>query len=218
MRIYLIRHGQTTGDVEDRYGGDYEDNLTKEGIRQAEELANQLADRKIEIIFSSPRIRAQETADILSRKFVAKKLILEDIRERNHYGILTGMTKDEAGEKYPDQVKLLKNTKNTILGGEDYIIFGNRVKKTFEAILNSDYQTVTIVSHGGPIRFIFREILRVGEIKIGDCALAGRLVFSCASHNSIFLVNSSPNFGSQIKTSNCNAFVIAGAANKMSKP
>jgi hypothetical protein len=29
MKIYLIRHGETTGDVEGRYGGDFDDSLSK---------------------------------------------------------------------------------------------------------------------------------------------------------------------------------------------
>lgn len=42
MKIFLCRHGQTTGDIEDRYGGDYDDHLTDLGKTQAEELANKL--------------------------------------------------------------------------------------------------------------------------------------------------------------------------------
>jgi len=49
MRIYLIRHGQTTGDLGDRYGGDYEDHLTEEGKKQSQKLANKLKNKNIEI-------------------------------------------------------------------------------------------------------------------------------------------------------------------------
>lgn len=34
MKIYLVRHGETTGDVEDRYGGWYDDHLTDRGKEQ----------------------------------------------------------------------------------------------------------------------------------------------------------------------------------------
>lgn len=43
MIIYLARHGQTTGDIENRYGGDYEDYLTNFGKEQSLALAEQLA-------------------------------------------------------------------------------------------------------------------------------------------------------------------------------
>lgn len=38
MNIYLIRHGQTTGDIENRYGGSYDDELSSEGEIQAHKL------------------------------------------------------------------------------------------------------------------------------------------------------------------------------------
>jgi len=42
MKIYLIRHGETTGDVEDRYGGSYDDHLTDKGRGQLEKTAKEL--------------------------------------------------------------------------------------------------------------------------------------------------------------------------------
>jgi broad specificity phosphatase PhoE len=68
MKIYLIRHGETTGDVEDRYGGDYDDHLTSKGKDQAKKLAEKIKDFGIERIFTSPRIRAKETSEILKGK------------------------------------------------------------------------------------------------------------------------------------------------------
>ena len=43
MKIYLIRHGETTGDIENRYGGDFEDHLSEKGTKQSHELAKKLA-------------------------------------------------------------------------------------------------------------------------------------------------------------------------------
>lgn len=170
MKIYLIRHGQTTGDIEDRFGGDYEDHLTQEGSQQGQELAEKLFDKNIEIIYSSPRIRAQETAELIKSKLNIPIEIVEDIRERNHYGVMTGMVKSEAQEKHPDLIKLLRDTKNTIEGGEDYESFKKRIVEVWNKLTSSNYQTIAIMSHGGPIRLIFRELLNKGEIKIGDCA------------------------------------------------
>ena len=64
MKIFLIRHGETTGDIEDRYGGDYDDHLSEKGKQQSKELAEKLKNKGIELIFHSPRIRATETATI----------------------------------------------------------------------------------------------------------------------------------------------------------
>lgn len=172
MKIFLIRHGQTTGDVEDRYGGTYDDHLTEEGSKQAAKLGEKLVNLGIEKIYASPLIRAQETAKILNSKLDAPVVTIEDIRERNHYGILSGMVKAEAKAKYPEIVELVKDKFKTVEGGEGYEEFGKRVTEAFKHISNSDHQTIAIISHGGAIRYIFRDILNQGEVDIEDCGFA----------------------------------------------
>jgi broad specificity phosphatase PhoE len=172
MKIYLIRHGETTGDVEDRYGGDYDDHLTSKGKDQAKKLAEKIKDFGIERIFTSPRIRAKETSEILKDKLGVEVQLLEDIRERNHYGVLTGMVKSEAKRKYPKLAKMVDDYRNTVEGGEDYESFQKRVKKTLEQVYKSELNTVAIVTHGGPVRMIFREILGYEKIWVDDCAYA----------------------------------------------
>ena len=41
MKIFIVRHGETTGDLEDRYGGDYEDHLTLHGKEESKEAASE---------------------------------------------------------------------------------------------------------------------------------------------------------------------------------
>lgn len=172
MRLFLVRHGQTTGDVEDRYGGDYDDHLTELGKDQARKLAGKLINKGIEVIFTSHRLRALETSEILSLALGLETKIIENFRERNRYGVMNGMVRSEADKKYPHLVALLKDTHITIEGGEDYISFGRRVSLALAAVKNSGFQTVAVVTHGGAFRFIFREILNLGETEVTDCAYA----------------------------------------------
>ena len=174
MRIYLIRHGQTTGDLEDRYGGDYEDHLTEEGKKQSQKLANKLKNKDIEVIFHSPRIRAVETAKIVSEKLNIKLIKVQDLRERNAYGILTGMVKSQAKKKYPQEVEKLQKDKlyHDVKNSEDYNSFKKRVINIFKEITNKEYKIIAIISHGGPISCIVREVLKLGEFKkLGDCTI-----------------------------------------------
>lgn len=172
MIIYLIRHGQTTGDVENRYGGDYEDHLTDVGKEQSAKLAGLLADEDIEQLYASPRIRAQETAAIIAERLGLSAQTIDDFRERNGYGILTGMTKDEALQKYPDQVELLKDVHNAVEGAEQYAPFQQRITAALETITKKPAKKIAVVTHGGPIRLIFRDILKLGETDVDDCAYA----------------------------------------------
>jgi broad specificity phosphatase PhoE len=50
MKIFLIRHGETTGDIEDRFGGDYDDHLTEKGRAQSQELAKGLPEADIRMM------------------------------------------------------------------------------------------------------------------------------------------------------------------------
>ncbi|MBD3304152.1 hypothetical protein GF343_03335 [Candidatus Woesearchaeota archaeon] len=175
MKIYLIRHGETTGDIEDRYGGDYEDHLTEKGKQQSKELSQKLKGKGIEIVYHSPRIRATETANIIAQALGLDKEIVQDLRERNAYGILTGLTKKEALEKYPAEIAELKRDKkrHKVKNSEDYDHFKERVTKALDEVTkNEKYSTIAIITHGGPISCIVREILKAGELKkLGDCAI-----------------------------------------------
>lgn len=122
MKIYLIRHGQTTGDVENRYGGSYDDHLTEEGEVQAHKLAEKLANSGIQIILCSPLIRAQETAKIINTKLNCEIKTIENLRERNQNGILSGMTRDEAKAKYPELTEQVKDYKNQTLESPHFLM------------------------------------------------------------------------------------------------
>jgi broad specificity phosphatase PhoE len=173
MNIYLIRHGQTTGDIENRYGGSYDDHLTDEGEIQAHKLAEKLSDSGIQIILCSPLIRAQETAKIIKTKLNCEIKTIENLKERDQNSILSGLTRDEAKLKYPQLVEEVKDYRNQIQGAESYPDFVERIKKALMEISNSaGYSTIGVVTHGGPIRAIFREILKDREIDIADCAFA----------------------------------------------
>lgn len=170
MKLYLVRHGQTTGDLEDRFGGDYEDSLTPHGRAQVCRRAKSLQQLGIKAIISSPRIRAQQSAGIIGRALGLPVLVMHDWRERNFYGALTGMTKKEAQEKHPALVSLTSSYKNTLPNSEAYEPFKKRILAVFKRTLGLRHDPVLVVAHGGPLTCIARELLGK-EIKVHDCAM-----------------------------------------------
>ena len=172
MEIFLIRHGETTGDIEDKYGGDYDDNLTKKGTAQANKLGRKLEGKGIQIIYSSPLIRAQETSKILSKFLGVEIKTVKDIKERNRYGILTGITKKEAKEKHPQAFEDVKDFKNTIEAAEEYEEFVGRITNAFSKLLKVDYETIAVVTHGGPLYIIFEKVLSFKWGRAEDCGFA----------------------------------------------
>jgi len=172
MKIFLIRHGQTTGDVEDRYGGDYDDHLTKLGKTQAKGLAKNLKNKKIEIIFHSPLIRAKETTKILNEELNVKTKELKELKERNNYGVLTGLEKSRAVKLHPEEVDKINKNKihHDVKNSESYKEFKERINHVYTSLEKQNYNVIAVITHGGVISTIVREILKLGEFKkLGDC-------------------------------------------------
>ena len=167
MKILLIRHGETTGDIEDRYGGSYDDPLTERGREQLGETAKRLTGNQVDKLYSSTLLRAKESAEIINNVLKTEIEFLDGLRERN-YGALGGLTKQEAIERYPEAVELHKDPANTDPDGEPQASFTERVLNTFKSILDQKYDSVAIVSHGGPIKVILRHLNKPLPEKIGD--------------------------------------------------
>jgi broad specificity phosphatase PhoE len=187
MRIILVRHGESTSDTEKRYGGSYDDHLTEKGKNQARKLAEKISRKGIEIVYASTLMRAAETAEILGKKLDRPLHPVESFRERNTYGFMTGMKKTDAAKNYPKDVALLSNYKNTVKDAESYEEFKARILFSLDNIAKSGNKSVAIVTHGGPISCIFREIFRKEFAKIGDCAFF-EIVYD-GRYNFVFMDN-----------------------------
>lgn len=169
MKLLLMRHGESEDDLTNQYGGWTDLSLTDEGKKQIENKITEIKKINIDfdIILSSPLKRAKETAEILSEKLNIAVEILEYVKERNTYGLLSGMVKEEAGQKYPDQVKKL-NKGDYVDGSERYEDLLARVKKSFEMIKNSGHSNVIVVSHGNYIKCFVEELMGKKLIKKSD--------------------------------------------------
>ena len=88
-RLYLIRHGQSAGNAEGRFGGHGPTPLSELGQKQAEITAEALARENVSAIYSSDLYRAVQTAEPLSRLTGVPLLTKSAFRERN-VGVLEG--------------------------------------------------------------------------------------------------------------------------------
>ncbi len=94
MKIYLVRHGQTDWNKEQKLQGQKDIPMNDEGIRQMNELADKLAVFGIQadVIISSPLERAKESAQIIADRIGYTEAITIDANflERN-FGSLEGV-------------------------------------------------------------------------------------------------------------------------------
>lgn len=172
MMIYLIRHGESTSDIKQKYDGDYNDHLTQQGEQEAEIIAKKILDNKIEVIFSSPKIRATETSKLISDKLGCSISIIKDLSEQDIYGAFLELGKNQPEEEYRRLGEIMVNRNTVVEGAETYKHFKERVVNTFNKIASSNYHTIAIITHGGIIRCVFRDLLNLGEFKkIGNGAI-----------------------------------------------
>src|SRR5947199_9207237 len=136
-RILLIRHGQSQGNAEQRFGGHTATPLSELGRRQAEATARALADEGVTAIYTSDLLRAVETAEPLARTTGLEIIKTSAFRERS-VGHMEGLTFEEAAEKYPDEYAALvrRDFDHVLLGGESYRQLLERAAHALDAAIN----------------------------------------------------------------------------------
>ncbi len=160
-RLYLIRHGQSAGNAEGRFGGHGPTPLSDLGRRQAEMTAKALAKEGISAIYSSDLTRAVETAEPLARLLDLPIHQSPAFRER-HVGVLEGLTFDESKEAYPKDYYALVNRSihHVITKGESYRHLLRRItQKVNEVLRIHQGERVAIFSHTGAICFLTLHLL-----------------------------------------------------------
>ena len=100
--LILIRHGQSTWNLEKRFTGWVDVDLTEKGKLEAEKAGSMIRKRNIviEFYYSSLQLRANKTLNIIQKILNDKKDYKRawQLNER-HYGVLTGLNKVEMGKK-----------------------------------------------------------------------------------------------------------------------
>ena len=179
MKIYMIRHCESEDDILNCYGGCADFELTKKGVKTAEENANKIVGLGIEKIFSSPYKRAKNVAKIFADKINVDVEIVKDLREMNTYGVMSGVNKDLAKNIFSlllesDEYKSFGYYKGKPFeGGESVEFFDDRVKAAFNYIASQDNNIVAVVTHGGVFRSVYKNILNKPEkiLDIEDAAI-----------------------------------------------
>ena len=152
-RILLVRHGQSQGNAEGRFGGHTATPLSARGRRQAEAAARALVSRKITAIYSSDLLRAVQTAEPLARMAGLEIRRTTAFRERG-VGVMEGLTFEEAAEQHPEHYAALirRDFEHVILGGESYRQLLDRASEKLDhAIGQHRGGSICVFSHTGTI-------------------------------------------------------------------
>ncbi|HEY0077144.1 MAG TPA: histidine phosphatase family protein [Pyrinomonadaceae bacterium] len=152
-QVLLIRHGQSQGNAERRFGGHSPTPLSERGRAQAEATARALASETLAAIYSSDLLRAVETAEPLARSKGLEIRQTSAFRERS-VGQMEGLTFEEAAEQYADEYGALlrRDFDRVLLGGESYRQLLDRAARELDrAISEHAGGTIALFSHTGTI-------------------------------------------------------------------
>lgn len=152
-RVLLIRHGQSEGNAQGRFGGHTATPLSTRGRLQAEATARALSSENINAIYSSDLSRAVETAMPLARLTSLDVEQSEAFRERG-VGVMEGLTFEEAAAEHPEQYAALirRDFDHVLLGGESYRQMLDRASRRLDqAIEHHRGGRIVVFSHTGTI-------------------------------------------------------------------
>ena len=160
-KLFLVRHGQSAGNAEGRFGGHSPTPLSDLGFEQARLTAEALAREKINAIYSSDLLRAVQTAEPLSKLVGIPIVTSEAFRERN-VGVLEGLTFDESKQEYPNDYYALvnRNIHHVITKGESYTNLLDRITVELRNLLRKHRgERIAVFTHTGALCFMTLHLL-----------------------------------------------------------
>lgn len=159
--LYLIRHGQTYFNLENRIGGD--SNLTEKGRGQARALGEYFEKKHIPVIFTSQKKRTFQTAEPIRER--QKNCVIIPLAEFNEIdsGICECMSYEEIKERFSQVYSERKKNKYRYVypEGEGYVAMEGRIERGIKKALylSSPSDNVMIIGHRAVNRMILSHFL-----------------------------------------------------------
>ncbi|MCL1631226.1 histidine phosphatase family protein [Sporolactobacillus sp. CPB3-1] len=167
--ICLVRHGETDWNAIGKLQGREDIPLNERGRKQAELVGRFLESQKFKAVFTSPLLRAKQTAEIINRHIGNLPLFEDSDFIEKAYGEASGMTIPERDRHFPD---------GKIPGMEPIAHVRERVARGLSSVsAHFPGHRVLLVAHGGLINVILA-MLSGGAIGTGKT----KLFNTCISH------------------------------------
>ena len=187
MKLVLIRHGQSVWNQQDRFTGWTDVDLSKQGIKEANEAAKALKKEGIsfDLIYTSILKRAWETANIIKKElgFPGELIKNWQLNER-HYGALQGKNKKEVAKIHgKEQVLIWRRSYDTPppLLSEDKkekqkdipLVLGESLADTLKRVVTywedeiypqlKQGKNILIAAHGNSLRALMKHLYSIDK-------------------------------------------------------
>jgi probable phosphoglycerate mutase len=161
MDIYLVRHGESTGNKQNRFMGWSDHPLSVVGQQQADAAANRFAALGPMPVVCSDLLRARQTAGAIAANWETD--IITDSRWRE---VNFGDFDDKPWVDFSNDAELSammgRDPINTVWPqGESSAMMADRVVSAFLELCRGTDEKICVVSHGGPIHAVVAHCLRI---------------------------------------------------------
>lgn len=153
-KIYLVRHAEAEGNVQEFFQGNIDTSLTEKGLQQLECLAERFRGISFDVLYSSPFLRAKKTAEAVNRYHGLALHTDYALREING-GDWEGRTWKELPALYPDEYKMWTEKMWAFCapdGDEMTGVYARMQEALTDIAEKYAGKTVAVVSHGCALR------------------------------------------------------------------
>ncbi|WP_213818308.1 histidine phosphatase family protein [Garciella nitratireducens] len=159
MDFILVRHVETTANVQKRFSGISDVKYTPQGEKQFIKLTHFLKKYSVDIIYSSPLSRALRIAQKVGEETHTPVKIIKSLAELN-FGVFENLTFEEIQEKYyKEWMQWEQDALNyQIPKGDSFLLFHKRIGVFLDSIKNKK-GVCMIVTHGGSIQCSIAHLL-----------------------------------------------------------
>jgi broad specificity phosphatase PhoE len=177
MKLYVVRHGRSAGNLPGRMTGWSEHPLTRLGTAQARRVAARLAPLGPMPVYTSDLPRALDTARLIAARWAPPQAVTAEtaspaqaavgvVADRRLREIDLGDYEGRSWDEFVADRELAgafarEPFTTTLPGGESLGMVRERVLAAFEEITQGEHAVACLVCHDGPIRTILNHILGI---------------------------------------------------------
>lgn len=161
--VFLIRHCQSTGNIQHRFQGRFDAEVSPDGVKQLALLGLRFRNEPIDIIYTSPLKRARATAEAIAQYHPDTPLVEEPGFIELDCGRMENLLLTEVAERFPQVARDWDEAPELCRfpGGEAMAQVYERVNAALDRVIQDNPgKRIVITTHGGVLRNLYARVSR----------------------------------------------------------